>query len=62
MIYDNAGRILTKTYLAASAEDLDYTYDSTTGRIRVASHSRLSVQSDIAEGLRAQCVLLVDLI
>ncbi len=29
MTYDNAGRILTKTFPAASAEDVDYTYDST---------------------------------
>ncbi len=29
MAYDNAGRIMTKTFPAASAEDVDYTYDST---------------------------------
>lgn len=29
MTYDNAGRILTKTFPAATAENLDYTYDST---------------------------------
>src|SRR5262249_28830246 len=29
--YDNAGRVLTKTFPASSAENVTYTYDSTTG-------------------------------
>jgi YD repeat-containing protein len=52
MTYDNAGRILTRTYPAATAENLTYTYDAVSatnwGKGRLTKLQSQSVTIDLA--------------